>query len=56
MFNNEIEYWQKPYKLEREAFAHFYEATARNDKEKLDEIKSMFPNAYKEFERIVSET
>lgn len=47
------DYWQKPNVLEKEAFAHFYEATIRNDKDKLDAIRSMFPNAYGEFERLV---
>ena len=52
---HKTEYWAVPYKLEREAFAHFYEATARNDTEKLDAIKAMFPSAYAEFERMVDE-
>ena len=32
-----------------EAFAHFFEATARNDNEKLRIIKAIFPTAYQEF-------
>lgn len=32
-----------------EAFAHFFEATARNDEEKLRIIKAIFPTAYQEF-------
>lgn len=32
-----------------EAFAHFFEATARNDDEKLRIIKAIFPTAYQEF-------
>lgn len=40
------EYWSRPHRLEKEAFAHFYEATIRNDEEKLKVIKGMFPNAY----------
>lgn len=52
-YSHRKEYWKKSKKLEKEAFAHFYEATARNDNVKLDAIKSMFPNAYREFERIV---
>lgn len=48
------DYWNKPHKLEKEAFAHFYEATIRNDTEKLERIKYVFPNAYKEFEKVVA--
>ena len=42
-------------KIEFEAFAHFYEAVVRNDVEKIDVLKSVFPNAYKEFEKMVNE-
>ena len=52
-YSHKTEYW-KPNKVEKEAFAHFYEATARNDDAKLSVLKSMFPNAYNEFERIVA--
>lgn len=48
-------YWETPNRLEREAFAHFFEATARNDIEKLTAIKEMFPNAYSEFEVLLEE-
>ena len=54
-YGHDNHYWSLPYKLEREAFAHFYEATARNDLEKLDAIKAMFPSAYAMFERMVDE-
>ena len=43
------EYWKKPHKLEREAFAHFFEATARSDADKLEIIQTVFPSAYKAF-------
>lgn len=50
-YGHEDEYWgKKPNALETEAFAHFYEATIRNDVDKLHLIKQMFPNAYKIFE------
>lgn len=52
-YSHESEYWEKKHALEREAFAHFYEATLRNDAEKLELIKGAFPNAYDMFEKMV---
>lgn len=46
-------YWLKPYALEREAFAHFYEAFARNDVVKMDILQEMFPDAVEEFFEIL---
>lgn len=50
-------HFQKNYwvgnKVKREAFAHFFEATARNDAQKLHHIKQTFPTAYDEFIRII---
>ena len=43
------DYWKKPSKLEHEAFAHFFEATARCDEDKLEMIQTVFPNAYEAF-------
>lgn len=43
------DYWKKPFKLEHEAFAHFFEATARCDEDKLEMIQTVFPNAYEAF-------
>ena len=54
-FGHSEEYWQRLGSLERETFAHFFEATIRNDKFKLDNFKNIFPNAYKEFERMLKE-
>ena len=43
-------YWRKvDHALEAEAFAHFFEAFARNDKEKIDILSQMFPTAEQEF-------
>lgn len=50
---HDVEYWKKTNTLEREAFAHFYEATLRNDIEKIKLIKDMFPNAYSVFEMMM---
>lgn len=47
------DYWKGPNKLEHEAFAHFFEATARNDTDKLDMIRTVFSNAYKAFENAI---
>lgn len=46
-------YWNAPNKLEKEAFAHFFEATARNDMEKIEVIKAIFPNAYEQFLKLL---
>lgn len=42
-------YWTNNTKLGAEAFAHFFEATARNDSEKLEIIINAFPQAYDMF-------
>ena len=47
-------YWNSPNRLEREAFAHFYSASVR-DTEEVEIIKSVFPNAYKEFLKLLEE-
>lgn len=36
-------------KLPAETFAHFFEATIRNDKKKIEIYKAIFPNSYKKF-------
>lgn len=48
-------YWEKEHRLEKEAFAHFFEAVAIQSDVKLSSIKEMFPNAYEEFERLLEE-
>ncbi len=52
---HDANYWNKPHKLEKEAFAHYYEAFARNDTEKIMYLSGMFPEATKEFIRIIGE-
>ena len=42
-------YWNNDTKLGAEAFAHFFEATARNDAEKLEIIINAFPQSYDMF-------
>lgn len=42
-------YWSDSTKLPKEAFAHFFEATTRNDNVKIGRIKNLFPTAYDEF-------
>ncbi|OOM72905.1 phage Mu protein F like protein [Clostridium puniceum] len=54
-FGHSEEYWERSGALERETFAHFFEATIRNDKFKLENFKNIFPNAYKEFKRMLKE-
>lgn len=45
---HDANYWNKPHKLEKEAFA-------RNDTEKIMYLSGMFPEATKEFIRIIGE-
>ena len=52
-FQHEPEYWEKPMKLEKEMFAHFYGITLRNDNKALNVIKQAFPSAYAEFIKTV---
>lgn len=52
-YTHDSDYWKKKNALEREAFAHFFEATIRNDLEKIEVIKEMFPNAYNVFEKLI---
>ena len=48
-------YWEKPHRLEREAFAHFFGAVATRSDIKVSAIKEMFPTAFKEFEKLMEE-
>lgn len=44
------DYWRNDNnRLGAEAFAHFFEATARNDEKKLQNLAAIFPNGYKMF-------
>lgn len=52
-YSHEKEYWEKPNKLEKEAFAHFYEAFARNDEKKIYYLSEMFPTATREFMKLL---
>lgn len=51
----DLTYWKKPGRLGREAFAHFFEAAARNDTEKIEILKQTFPDSYKMFEKMLEE-
>ena len=42
-------YWENEENLPAETFAHFFEATIRNDKVKIKIYQELFPNAYKAF-------
>lgn len=48
-FGHDTDYWKDSTKLPKEAFAHFFEATARNDTQKLAVIQALFPNSYQLF-------
>lgn len=51
-YRHRKEYWTSEQIIEKEAFAHFFSASTINSKIKLDAIKEVFPNAYKEFLRM----
>lgn len=46
-------YWKSERVISKEAFAHFFSASALDNKIKLAKIKQVFPNAYDEFLRLV---
>lgn len=48
-YRHEVEYWKKKNKLEKESFAHFFEAFARLDTEKIEALSQMFPHATEQF-------
>ena len=52
-YSHQTEYWNKDHALEKEAFAHFYEAYARNDLEKISILSEMFPSATEEFLKLI---
>lgn len=52
-YGHETNYWKQKYSLEKEAFAHFFEAYARNDDEKINILRQMFPTATDEFIKIL---
>ena len=41
--------------IENEAFAHFFEASMRCDSVKLDYIRELFPEAYEEYQRMITD-
>ncbi|HAT4283504.1 TPA: hypothetical protein I9088_001386 [Clostridium perfringens] len=54
-FKHSNEYWKNPKKLPKEAFAHFFEATLRNDEYKLKLINEIFPKSYSEFLKMLGD-
>lgn len=54
-FAHEEEYWLKPYMLEKEAFAHFFQVYATNDIQKIESMEQMFPSAKNEFFKLLEE-
>lgn len=51
MYGHKSSYWTRPGALEREAFAHMFEASFDSDKYAL--MKQYFPNALAEFEKML---
>ena len=54
-FGHKNEYWQRKGSLERETFAHLFEATIRDDKYKLKLIKEILPESYSEFLKMLGD-
>ncbi|MBQ8054493.1 MAG: minor capsid protein [Lachnospiraceae bacterium] len=54
-YSHPIGYWKAKHSLEREAFAHFFEAYARNDVEKQELLKIVFPNAIAVFQLMLED-
>lgn len=54
-YHQNVTYWNKPDRLGKEAFAHFFEAVCRQDSKKMDILKETFPKAYKMFEDMMEE-
>ncbi len=52
-YGHSTSYWENENALEKEAFAHFYEAFARNDQEKIEALTQMFPMAIEEFFKLL---
>ncbi len=53
-YGHSAAYWeQKKDGIEREAFAHFYEASLSGDKQKTGIIKDFFPSAFRKYEEMV---
>ena len=52
-YGHESDYWKRKNALEKESFAHFYEAFARNDVDKINALIEMFPTANKEFMKLM---
>lgn len=52
-YGHETRYWERNNALEKEAFAHFFEAYARNDAEKIDILSQMFPSASEKFLKLL---
>jgi len=48
------DYWNDE-KICKEAFAHFFSASALDNQKKLETIKSIFPKSYDEFEKMIGE-
>lgn len=49
------EYWQKPGKLEHEAFAQFFSASLVEDEEKQKSLQQTFPHAWRIFEEMMKD-
>lgn len=54
-YGHKREYWKSDATIGNEAFAHFFSASVIGSNVKLESIQAVFPNAYKEFLKIVGD-
>nr|DAU92048.1 MAG TPA: hypothetical protein [Caudoviricetes sp.] len=54
-YRHKPKYWERPFALEHELFAHFFSASIRNNEEELDIIKTVFGRTYKLFDEVLKE-
>lgn len=56
MYSHIAEEWKRPYAIQEETFAHFFEAFTNGATPKLEYLKKYFPNAYSQFEIFMEKT
>lgn len=54
-YGHALSYWSRKNSIPKEAFAHFFEATSRNDIKKTDILRTTFPQSYKMFLKMLND-
>ncbi len=54
-WGHDADYWSSDKKIGSEAFAHFFSATVTGNNTKMESIQAIFPDAYREFLKIIGE-